>query len=68
MEEDTAPPRRNNALLLGGMGHTKLIYEVHRTSWMYGEAARPTSQLDTTIRSTSTHSVVFQWVYLHDGG
>jgi hypothetical protein len=32
MEEDTASPRRNNTLLLGGMGHMKLIYEVHRTS------------------------------------
>jgi hypothetical protein len=68
MEEDTAPPRRNNTLLLGGMGDTKLIYEVHRTSWMYGGAAHPTSQLNTIIRSTSTHSVVFQWVYQHDGG
>jgi hypothetical protein len=29
MEEDTTPLRRNNTLLLGGMGHTKLIYEVH---------------------------------------
>jgi hypothetical protein len=59
MEEDTAPPRRNHTLLLDGMGHTKLVYEVHRTSWMYGGAARLTSPLDTIIRSTSTHSVVF---------
>jgi hypothetical protein len=29
MEEDTTPPRRNNTLLLVGMGHTKLVYEVH---------------------------------------
>jgi hypothetical protein len=49
-------------------GHTKLVYEVHRTSWMYGGAARPTSPLDTIIHSTSTCSVVFQWVYHHDGG
>jgi hypothetical protein len=49
-------------------GHTKLVYEVHRTSWMYGGAARPTSPLDTIICSTSTHFVVFQWVYHHDGG
>jgi hypothetical protein len=49
-------------------GHTKLVCEVHRTSWMYGGAARPTSPLDMIIRSTSTHSVVFQWVYHHDGG
>jgi hypothetical protein len=34
MEEDMAPPRRNNTLLLDGMGHTKLVYEVHRISWM----------------------------------
>jgi hypothetical protein len=68
MEEDTTLPRRNNTLLLGGMGHTKLVYEVHRTSWMYGGAARRTSPLDTIIRSTSTHFVVFQWVYHHDGG
>jgi hypothetical protein len=68
MEEDTAPPRRNNTLLLGGMGYTKLVYEVHPTSWMYGGAARPTSPLDTIIRSTFTHSVVFQWVYHHDEG
>jgi hypothetical protein len=33
-------------------GHMKLVYEVHRTSWMYGGAARPTSPLDTIIRST----------------
>jgi hypothetical protein len=49
-------------------GHTKIVYEVHRTSWMYRGAARPTSPLDTIIRSTSTHSMVFQWVYHHDGG
>jgi hypothetical protein len=48
--------------------HMKLVYEVHRTSWMYGGAARPTSPLDTIIRSTSTCSVVFQWIYHHDGG
>jgi hypothetical protein len=35
---------------------------------MYGGAARLTSPLDTIIRSTSTHSVVFQWVCHHDGG
>jgi hypothetical protein len=68
MKEDTAPPRRNTTLLLGGMGHTKLVYEVHQISRMYGGAARLTSLLDTIIRSTSTHSVVFQWVYHHDGG
>jgi hypothetical protein len=46
-------------------GHTKLVSEVHRTSWMYGGSARPTSPLDTIIRSTSTRSVVFRvWVYL----
>jgi hypothetical protein len=49
-------------------GHKKLVYEVHRTSWMYGGAARPTSPLDTIIRSASTRSVVFQWVYHHDRG
>jgi hypothetical protein len=49
-------------------GHTKLVYEVHRTSCMYGGAARPTSPLDTIILSTSTRSMVFQWVYHHDGG
>jgi hypothetical protein len=49
-------------------GHTKLVDEVHRTSRIYGGAARPTSSLDTIIRSTSTRSVVFQWVYHHDGG
>jgi hypothetical protein len=49
-------------------GHTKLVYEVHRTSRTYGGAACPTSQLDTIIRSTSIHFVVFQWVYHHDGG
>jgi hypothetical protein len=50
------------------VGHTKLIYEVHQTSRTYGGAARPTSPLDTIIRSTSIRSVVFQWVYHHDGG
>jgi hypothetical protein len=49
-------------------GHMKLVYEVHRTSWMYRGAARPTSPLDMIIRSSSTHSVVFQCVYHHDGG
>jgi hypothetical protein len=49
-------------------GHTKLVYEVHRTSWMYRGAACPTSPLDTIILSTTTRSVVFQWVYHHDGG
>jgi hypothetical protein len=49
-------------------GHTKLVDEVHPTSWMYGGAARLTSPLDTIIRSTSTRSVVFKWVYHHDGG
>jgi hypothetical protein len=30
MEEDTAPPRRNDTLPLGGMkGHIKLVYKVH---------------------------------------
>jgi hypothetical protein len=63
MEEDMALPRRTNTLILGGIGHTKLVCEVHRTSWMYGGAARPTSPLDTIICSTFTYSVVFQWVY-----
>jgi hypothetical protein len=35
---------------------------------MYEGAARPTSPLDTIIRSTSTHSFVFKWVYHDDGG
>jgi hypothetical protein len=30
-------------------GHTKLVYEVHRTSRTYGGAAHPTSSLDTII-------------------
>jgi hypothetical protein len=34
-------------------GHTKLIYEVHRTSRTYGGAARPTSPLNTIILFTS---------------
>jgi hypothetical protein len=34
-------------------GHTKLVYEVHRISRTYGGAARPTSPLDTIVRSTS---------------
>jgi hypothetical protein len=68
MEEDMAPPKRNDTLLLGGMGHMKLVYEVHRTSLIYGGAIRPTSPLDMIICSTSTHSMVFQWVHHHDGG
>jgi hypothetical protein len=49
-------------------GHTKLVYEVHRISRTYGGAARPTSPLVTTVRSTSIHSVVSRvWVYHHDG-
>jgi hypothetical protein len=62
MEEDTAPPRRNHTLLLGSMGHMKLVYELHQTSRTYGGAACPTVPLDTIIRSTSTRSVVLQWV------
>jgi hypothetical protein len=49
-------------------GHTKIVYEVQRTSRTYRGAARPTSPLDTIIRSTSIRSVVFLWVYHHDGG
>jgi hypothetical protein len=49
-------------------GHTKLIYEVHRISRTYGGAARLTSPLDTIVRSTSIHFVVFQLVYHHDRG
>jgi hypothetical protein len=61
-EEEPPSPRWHG-------GHAKLVYEVHRTSRMYGRAARPTSPLDTIIRSTSIHSVVFRvWVYPHDGG
>jgi hypothetical protein len=41
-------------------GHTKLVYEVNRTSRTYGGAARPTSSLVTIVRSTSIHSVVFR--------
>jgi hypothetical protein len=49
-------------------GHTKLVYEVHQTSRTYEGAARPTSPLDTIVRSTSIHSMVFRvWVYHHDG-
>jgi hypothetical protein len=40
--------------------HTKLVYEVHQTSRTYGGAARPTSPLDTIIRSTSIRSAVFR--------
>jgi hypothetical protein len=49
-------------------GHTKLIYEVHQTSRTYGGAARPTSPLDTIIRSTSIRFAVFRGVCHHDGG
>jgi hypothetical protein len=37
----------------------KLIYKVHQTSRTYGGAARPTSSLDTIIRSTSIRCAVF---------
>jgi hypothetical protein len=60
-EEEHSSPRWDE-------GHTKLVYEVHQTSRTYGGAARLTLPLDTIIRSTSTRSVVFQWVYHHDGG
>jgi hypothetical protein len=49
-------------------GHTKLVYEVHRTSRTYEGAACPTSPLDTIIRSTSIRSAVFRRVCHHDGG
>jgi hypothetical protein len=49
-------------------GHTKLVYEVHETSRTYRGAARPTSPLDTIIRSTSIRSVVLRWVYHHNRG
>jgi hypothetical protein len=68
IEEDTAPPRRNHTLLLGGMGHTKLVYEVHQISRTHGGAAHPTSPLDTIIRSTSIRSAIFRGVCHHDGG
>jgi hypothetical protein len=42
----------------------KLIYEDHQTLRTYGGAARPTSPLDTIIRSTPIRSVVFQWVII----
>jgi hypothetical protein len=42
----------------------KLIYEVHQTSRTYGGVARPTSPLDTIIRSTSIRSTVFQFVIM----
>jgi hypothetical protein len=60
-EERYSSPRRDE-------GHTKLVYEVHRISRTYRGAACPTSPLNTIIRCTSTRSVVFQWVYHHDGG
>jgi hypothetical protein len=41
-------------------GHTKLVYEVHQISRTYGGAARPTSSLDTIIRSTSIRSAIFR--------
>jgi hypothetical protein len=48
-------------------GHTKLVYEIHRISRMYGGAAHPTSSLDTIIHSTSIHSMVFGiWICHHD--
>jgi hypothetical protein len=59
-EEDTAPPRRNHSSPLWHESHTKLVYEVHRFSRTHGGAARPTSPLDTIIRSTSIRSAVFQ--------
>jgi hypothetical protein len=50
MEEDTAPLRRNNTLLLGGMGHTKLVYEVHRT---HGCTEEPPVQPHRSTRSSA---------------
>jgi hypothetical protein len=38
----------------------KLVYGVHQTSRTYGGAARPTSPLDTIIRSTSIRSVMME--------
>jgi hypothetical protein len=35
---------------------------------MYGGAARPTSPLNTIIRSTTIRSMVFRGVCHHDGG
>jgi hypothetical protein len=49
-------------------GHTKLVYEVHRTSRTYGGATCPTSPLSTIIHSTSIHSTVFRGVCCHDRG
>jgi hypothetical protein len=63
MEEDTAPPRRNDALLLSGM-RAKHVHEVYRTSRAHGGAACPTSTIDLFIRSTSIHSAVFH-IWLH---
>jgi hypothetical protein len=45
-------------------GHKKLVYEVHRTSRMYGGATHPTSLFYTIIRSTSICSAVLCiWIY-----
>jgi hypothetical protein len=60
-EERYSSPRWNE-------DHTKIVYKVHPTSSTYEGAARPTSPLDTIIRSTCICSVVFRWVYHHDGG
>jgi hypothetical protein len=50
-EERHSSPRSHES-------HTKLVYEVHRTSRTYGGAAHPTSSFNTIIRSTSIRSVV----------
>jgi hypothetical protein len=66
MEEDTTPPRRNDALLLGGMRATNKehVHEVYRTSRAYGGAARSTSTIDPFNRATSIHSAIFL-IWLH---
>jgi hypothetical protein len=65
MEEDTAPPRRNDTLLLGGIeGNKEHVHEVYRTSRAYGGAARPTSSINPFICATSIHSAVLH-IWLH---
>jgi hypothetical protein len=65
MEEDTSSPRRNDALLLGGMrAYKEHVHEVYRTSRVYGEAVHPTAMKYPFIRATSIHSTVLH-IWLH---
>jgi hypothetical protein len=48
--------------------YTKFIHVVHRTARTHRRATRSTMMLNSSIRSTTMYSEVFEWMYHEDGG